>query len=270
MAGSSTRTLAVVTPAYEGHLRPWTALLNSIIFTESHNSEATCAFGQRRFHTVLTSEREATLFRHVLADALRNHSVNAAIAERFHVNTLHEVLTRSNAGVGADPAATDAFVSRLFSPFRTHGKNWLQSIKKLHGCAAFATGPGDACFLIDAESRVLRHSACHAASVYLERKSVIVVPMPPPPPVASKKADASASKPVKPLGGPMLSSVQASTARHSVLLLKDGVRAALATAPPPLRSFYAMNVYHWYVFATRAPRLLAAGDVATRVRVQGL
>ena len=263
--------LAVIVPSHEPHLPLWTEFIDSLIASEVEHALLTggcvsrvralthvplhtphlqafadpavrCDF-RPRYHTIISTAVEADRFSDRLTKALHGHA--AVLRQRFHINTLHEALALSNASVGATANATEAFVERLGTV--RHAKNWVQSLKKLHGCAAFASGPGAACFLVDSESRALRNGACHAASLYFDRKAVFVVPV---------------AAPLTPERMALLSTEMAGQANQSLAILRPGVRASLASAPALLQSFYAMSVYHWFFEAHEVRAFMEEGLVA--------
>ena len=104
---------------------------------------------------------------------------------RLHVHTFSHAFRRARHRVpelethkrSAGWILTDELESRLLT--LNISAHWLEGLKKVYGCVAFGA-PSGVCFMMDAESFVIRNSLCHAAATYLRsaNRSVLVEPHP--------------------------------------------------------------------------------------------
>lgn len=177
-AGFDCRHLTVITPSFRGHWFQWDKLTESILKSLPEH-DGSCGFECVSYQTVVSTELEKEQFIKRLDKMGKDKewSVNrtSAMAARcptspgsggrirdlFRINTLNEILEMS-----------DTRVPENVSDVK---KEWLQAIKKMYACKA---SPDGVCFLLDSEGEVVRNSICHAASAYMQKKTVAMSPYP--------------------------------------------------------------------------------------------
>lgn len=166
-------TLFVVTPAYAQDIEQWSTYLASILTARENIDGGECSFGKTMVVTIVSDEHERAVFEKRLAKIQSSCGTNASSVDGIFIRSLQEVL-RSTKAVDEDDMR---FVtpSNLFL---------YQGTKKFYGCldAASISGlrpkAGDACFMVDSDSRLLRNSFCHMASEYRKLKTVFFSPYP--------------------------------------------------------------------------------------------
>ena len=206
-------SLTVVTPSYVAHLPLWKRLVAS--HYRLPMGAGACSFSQINFLTIVSDEATKAQFQAAaaslgLADARR---VDGQSMAPPRIVTLQEVLSAAEA---APSLNSESEIRRFFrlSASSPMNKHWLQSIKKMYGCLYAGQG---LCFVTDSESTVVPGgSICHAASVYVQHKSVLVSPWP----------HRVHTKPI-----------------HSAMIEAS---RQLLDRPADFGEFYGMESYHWF------------------------
>ena len=252
---SGASRLSVIIPCYSGHRKvEWRRLLASI-FRNRHGTP--CDFDLIRVHTIVSTVAEKHGFLETL-NSTAWYRTNQDHSRMFSIHSLKETLELAQRH-GLPWELTDANVEQWFRVTHNFGtrdrhwpaykqgnistsmsmgtnKHWLQSTKKLYGCAAFGGfGRRDQCMMLDADSYVKgsfppRSSGlCATATAYMRHGRRVLVR-----PQRSFQEGGGYGK-----------------YTYVVELSRDLLSAALpAKGSAPLRGeafgeFYALEVYHW-------------------------
>ena len=218
------QALTILTPAYLGHLHPWTTFMTSMLI-EPPRYRGKCAFAHVQYHTVLSSRDELAPFRSAFngARVVRRCSKHLTAPQ---LTTLEEVLTIVSWLHGSVRGAKDFNIS---STNKSRNKCWYQNVKKLYGCLALASGW---CFVTDAEGFLVRNSPCNTVTQYARHRTVFI---------SRANETFSMLRDVAVSSSKLLGSGQQRT--WSSKLLGLGQQRKRVAGPLPL--FGAMHAYSW-------------------------
>ena len=205
VAKSQSALLTIVIPCYTKHHGAWKRLMGTILDGGHRHRDgaasATFYYPSCDFDAVSTRTIVSTMAEKALFSGSLIHFKNSTGPYDGEVSTLAETLRVAGAH-GLSPAQTmDANMESMFNVIHREGtrgahwpayrngnistsmsmgtnKYWLQSMKKMYGCAAWGgNGTDDLCFMLDADSHVRRPlvGLCAVASHYQRHNRTVLV-----------------------------------------------------------------------------------------------